>query len=150
MTPIRLTYLLALLLALPAQAETLVAARIIRSQAIIVPADLALIEKSVPGALSNAGAVLGMAARVMLYAGRPIHPGDIGPPTLVDRNQIVTLIFVRAGLIIRTEARAMGRGGLGDAVRVMNLASRTMVSGVVMADGTVHVGAPATALRGGQ
>ena len=51
MTPIRLTYLLVLSLALPAQAETLVAARIIRSQAIIVPADLALIEKSVPGAL---------------------------------------------------------------------------------------------------
>lgn len=125
-----------------AWSETLVAARTIRSQAILGPGDVAVIDKSVPGALTDAAEVVGLEARVVLYAGRPIRPGDVGPAAIVERNQIVTLIYRQGALSILADARALGRAGVGDAVRVMNLASRSTVTGIVRGDGTVTVGGP--------
>jgi flagellar basal body P-ring formation protein FlgA len=38
------------------------------------------------------------------------------------------------------DGRALGRAGIGDVVRVMNLGSRQTVSGLVLADGSIVVG----------
>ena len=125
-----------------AMAETLVAARTVRSQAILSPSDVDVIAKTIPGSLTHPDEVIGMEARVVLYAGRPIRPGDIGPPAIVEHNQIVTLLYRRGGLTLAAEARALGRAGAGDMVRVMNLASRNTVTGLVQMDGSVTVGGP--------
>ena len=50
------------------------------------------------------------------------------------------LLETEDGLRILTEGRALARGGVGDVIRVMNLSSRTTVSGRIAADGSVHVG----------
>lgn len=131
-----------LILTLPASAETLVAARTIRSQSILSPEDLVVIEQTIPGMLEALDQAVGMEARVVLYAGRPVRPGDIGPAAIVERNQVVTVLFRRGTLTIAAEARALGRAGVGDTLRVMNLASRSTVTGIVRADGTVSVGGP--------
>lgn len=128
------------LLASPVQAETLVASRTIRAQTILAPADLALTADITPGALTRAEDALGLEARVTLYAGRPIRAADLGPPALVDRNQTVRLIYRAGGLLIMTDGRALGRGGAGDQIRVLNLGSKTTVTGRVMLDGSVLVG----------
>jgi len=123
-------------------AETLVAARTIRSQAILTAADVTSIAKSIPGTLEFPDEVIGMETRVVLYSGRPIRPGDVGPPAVIERNQVVTLLFRRGGLTIVAEARSLGRAGIGDRLRLINLASRSTVTGTVQADGTVTVGGP--------
>ena len=136
----RLAATLALaMLAAPAAAETLVATRTIRAQAIIEPQDLTFDVVATPGALDDPSDVVGMETRVVLYAGRPIRPGDIGPPAIVERNQIVALVFRQGPLTIAAEGRALGRGGVGDTIRVMNLASRSTVSGLIGDDGFVSV-----------
>jgi flagellar basal body P-ring formation protein FlgA len=127
------------MLAAPAAAETLVATRTIRAQAIIEPQDLTFAAVATPGALDDPSDVVGMEARVVLYAGRPIRPGDIGAPAIVERNQIVALVFRHGTLTIAAEGRALARGGIGDLVRVMNLASRNTVTGIVGPNGSVHV-----------
>ncbi len=132
------------LLAFPVVAETIVATRTIRSQAILTESDIELIEQNIAGALTSPEDVIGMEARVVLYAGRPIRINDIGPPALVERNQIVTLYFSTGGLVIAAEARALGRAGIGDRLRVMNLASRSTVTGWVLQDGSVSVNQPQT------
>ena len=132
----------AVLLALPALADTVVAARNVRSQAILSLGDLALVEAEMPGGFQSIDDVIGLEARVVLYAGRPIRPSDVGPAAIIERNQIVTLIYRRGTLAIAAEARALGRAGIGDRLRVMNLASRSTVTGTVKADGTVTVGGP--------
>lgn len=78
--------------------------------------------------------------KVAIYAGKPLHPGDLGPPTLVERNQTVTLVYLSGGLAISTEGRALARGSEGDEVRVMNLGSRNTVTGRIGPDGAVYVG----------
>lgn len=126
-------------LGLAAEAQTLLASRTIRAQALIGPEDIALSPDSVPGALSDPTQALGLEARVVLYAGRPIRPGDLGPPAVIDRNQIVALRYNVGRLVITTEGRALGRAGVGETVRVMNLDSRTTVTGRVSPEGNVDV-----------
>ncbi|NIZ09728.1 flagellar basal body P-ring formation chaperone FlgA [Pseudooceanicola sp. HF7] len=135
-----LRLLLSLLLLAPAaQADTVIAARTIRAQTVIGVNDLVLRDVEVPGALSSLDGLVGMETRQALYAGRPIRPGDLGPPALIDRNQVVRLIYDRNGLMIVAEARALGRGGAGEVLRVMNMDSRQVVNGVIQSDGTVKV-----------
>lgn len=136
---IRLAFML-FLLAAGAMAETLVAARPIRAQQIIATEDLAVVAPTTTGALRDPAEALGMEARVTLYPNRPIRPGDLAPPALVDRNQIVTLHYATGPLVILAEGRALARGGAGETIRVMNLSSRTTISGRISETGTVTVG----------
>lgn len=133
---------LALLLALagPVSAESLVATRTIRARTLVLPEDVTLVSAELPGALSDPAAAVGLEVKVAIYAGKPLHPGDLGPPTLVERNQTVTLVYLSGGLAISTEGRALARGSEGDEVRVMNLGSRNTVTGRIGPDGAVYVG----------
>ncbi|RMD89268.1 MAG: flagella basal body P-ring formation protein FlgA [Alphaproteobacteria bacterium] len=126
----------------PAAAETLVSTRMIRAQEIIAPEDVKVTPANIPGALSAPEEAVGLEARVILYPGRPVRAADLGPPAVIERNAIVTLVFRRGGLTITADARALGRAGVGDTLRVMNLASRTIVKGIVLEDGSVRVGGP--------
>ncbi|MGR3758467.1 MAG: flagellar basal body P-ring formation chaperone FlgA [Tranquillimonas sp.] len=121
------------------QAETLVAARTLRAQTVLGPQDVAVVAGEVPGALRDPAQAVGLESRVALYAGRPIRPGEIGPPALIDRNQIVQLVYASGPLRISAEGRALDRGAAGETVRVMNLSSRTTVAGMIRADGAVVV-----------
>lgn len=123
-----------------ASAESLVAARTIPAQATIAAEDLMLVDAEIPGALTAAAAAIGLEARVAIYPGRPVRAADIGPPAVVERNAIVTLVFQTGSLSIRAEGRALARAGAGERVRVMNLASKTTVTGRVALDGTILVG----------
>lgn len=132
--------LISLMLAGPVRAESLIATRVIRAQTVLSASDMTLVAAEIDGALSDPAEALGLEARVTLYPGRAIRGSDIGPPAMVERNQLVTLIYRAGGLGITTEGRALARGGTGDVIRVMNLASRMTVAGRVAADGSVQVG----------
>lgn len=127
------------LLAAPVTAETIVAARTIPAKSIIGPDDVLLRDLDTPGGIASREAAIGQEARVALYAGRPIRQGDIGPPAVVERNQIVSLVYDRGGIIISTEGRALDRAGPGDLIRVMNLTSRTSVRARISPDGVEFV-----------
>ena len=131
---------LLLLIAAPALADSVVATRTIRPNSLIAPEDLTLVAADLPGALDDPSAALGLEARVAIYAGRAVRLADLGPPALVQRNQVVALIFLSGSLAIATEGRALARGAKDEVIRVINLASRTTVSGRVGADGAVYVG----------
>lgn len=130
---------LVVLLATPVVAESVVPTRTIRANSIILATDVGLKNANNPNGFSRLADVIGQEARVALYPGRPINIGDIGPPAMITRNQIVRLHFSGGGLRITTEGRALERGAIGDRVRVMNLSSRATLFGQVQQDGTVKV-----------
>ncbi|MEY8828751.1 flagellar basal body P-ring formation chaperone FlgA [Sedimentitalea sp. XS_ASV28] len=120
-------------------AEILVPVRTIRAKEIIGAADFVVKDASVAGALTEPHELIGQEARVALYPGRPVRPRDVGPPAIVSRNDIVTLIFVQGPLRIVTEGRSLGRGAVGETIRAMNLSSRTTVTGRIQSDGSIEV-----------
>ncbi|MBK0325740.1 flagellar basal body P-ring formation protein FlgA [Rhodobacteraceae bacterium F11138] len=133
------TLLLVVLAAPELNADILVPVRTIRAKEIILADDLALKDVDSAGALSEPGELVGFEARVALYPGRPVRPGDVGPPAVVSRNDLVDLIFIQGGLRIVTEGRSLGRGAVGETIRVMNMSSRTTVSGRIQGDGSIEV-----------
>jgi flagella basal body P-ring formation protein FlgA len=126
-------------LAAPAAADTVVAAKNLRPGMIVSAMDVKLVEAEIAGGFQLLEDVIGQEARVVLYAGRPVLPNDIGPPALIDRNQIVTLVYIAGPMTILAEGRSLGRGAVGDRVRVMNLSSRTTITGSVSLSGDVIV-----------
>lgn len=123
----------------PVTAESLIAARAIVGNSILSEADIRFARRSIEGALSDPAAVVGREARVTIYAGRPIRAGDLRAPALIERNDIVRLRYRSGGLVIEADGRALGRGAAGERISVMNLTSRTTLSGLVRKNGYVEV-----------
>lgn len=108
-------------------AEVLVATRIIPANSVVSAEDIIFRDIDVPGAATDPASVIGMETRKSIFAGRPILASDVGVPAVVERNQIIELVFQSNGLRIKTDGRALDRAGPGDLVRVMNLSSRSIV-----------------------
>lgn len=130
---------LSLVLASPVSAESLIAARAIVGSSIVGEADIRVARRTIEGALTDPASVVGREARVTIYAGRPIRAGDLRAPALIERNDIVRLRYRSGGLVIEADGRALGRGAAGDRISVMNLTSRTTLSGLVRENGYVEV-----------
>ncbi|WP_299286700.1 flagellar basal body P-ring formation chaperone FlgA [uncultured Tateyamaria sp.] len=128
-----------LLLCTSAQADVVTPTRTLRPGTLITAADLTIKAGLQDGMFDRISDVAGQEARIALYAGRPIPFEGIGPPAVINRNQIVPLQFDAGGLTIRTEGRALERGGIGDRVRIMNLSSRATLFGFVQSDGSIKV-----------
>ncbi|TWI35744.1 flagellar basal body P-ring formation chaperone FlgA [Paracoccus sulfuroxidans] len=129
-------YLLPILAALcpaVASAEAVTAARTLPAGTVIAASDV------IAANTNEVDPILGRQTRVTIYEGRQINPATLTTPTLIDRNQIVTISYVNASLRIDAEGRALSAGSAGETIRVMNNASRITVSGRVAADGTVVV-----------
>lgn len=127
-------------LASPSVADVVTPIHTIRANSLITPEDLKVSDLTMSGVISDPFEIAGLEAKRNLYAGRPIRPGDVGPAATIERNQIVILKYNLRGLVIETEGRALGRGGLGERLRVLNLSSRNTVSGRIDNQGAVRVG----------
>lgn len=120
-------------------AGVVAAAHPIRAGTIIARGDLGFIRGEARAPYTDdLGAIIGKQARISMYQGRPIRLSDVGPPTVVERNQIVTMTFRRGALSLRTEGRALDPGGVGDSVRVLNLDSRRTIFATVIGSGHVE------------
>ena len=134
-----LAFSLAILCFEEAFAQSIVPARPIRAYSVVAAEDVILSDKSHVGSYEIMSDVVGYEAKVTLYPGRPIKIGDIGPVSVIERNQNVTLVFSNGQLSIKTTGRALDRAAIGESVRVMNLASRTTVVGVALDGSNVMV-----------
>lgn len=139
MTRLRFPLLVWLIACTPAAADSLLAARTIRAHALVTAADIATDSSRVAGAAEIPDQVVGLEARVTIYAGRPVLLSEVGPAAMVARNQMVTLIFKDGAITIRAEGRALDRGGPGDLVRAMNVSSHATVTGQVSPEGEILV-----------
>jgi flagella basal body P-ring formation protein FlgA len=94
--------------------------------------------------------VVGQETRRTLRAGEPISAIDIRGVPLVRRNDIVTVVARSQGIVVRTDARALADGSLGQPIKLVSLDGRrelvARVSGYHEArvsmepldDGTMH------------
>src|SRR5262245_285201 len=68
--------------------------------------------------------VVGQETRRTLRAGEPISAVDIRSVPLVRRGDIVTVVARSRGIVVRTDARSLGDGGLGQPVKLVSLDGR--------------------------
>lgn len=80
---------------------------------------------------------VGMQARKALRAGQALRMADLAKPDLVQRDQMVTLIYQTEGLYLTMRAKANESGSEGDTVSVTNPQSKRTLQGVVSGPGQV-------------
>ncbi|QDC00537.1 flagellar basal body P-ring formation protein FlgA [Mesorhizobium sp. 8] len=83
----------------------------------------------------------GKVAKRTLLPGRYIPLSALREAWLVEQGASVQVYFIAGPLTISTTAVTLQPGAAGDLVKVRNVDSGKVLSGTVMADGTVQVGA---------
>ena len=126
-------------MALPLLADVAVAARNIRPGVVLAASDVILIRGEANDAFSDTRDLVGLEAKVALYAGHTILSSQVVRAASVERNRVIELVYATSGLSMTTEGRALGRGAEGQRIRVMNLASKTSIFGTIQRDGSVLV-----------
>ncbi len=81
----------------------------------------------------------GLAARNVIRPGQALRAADLTRPEIVQRGQMVTLVFEAPGLTLTLRGKATESGAEGDTVAVLNEQSKRTVQGVVAGPGHVVV-----------
>ena len=89
--------------------------------------------------ISDAGQLIGLAAKRGLRAGQPIRTAEVRTPRLISKGQIVTLVVKTPAMTLTSQGRALDEGGRGDVIRIINTQSRTTVEGTINRTGVVTV-----------
>jgi len=107
----------------------------------IRPSDIKIItikEKNFSkGIIVDANKLIGMTAKRMLIAGRPIKEAEVIAPQMVERGQIVTLSLNKGTMNISTQVKALENGAKGDVIRVVNLSSNKSLQAIVTGNNQV-------------
>ena len=82
----------------------------------------------------------GKVAQRTLLPGTYISMGAVRDAYAVEAGAAVQVNYVQGGLRISTTGVPLQPGAIGDVVKVRNLDSGSVFSGMVMADGTIRVG----------
>ena len=98
--------------------------------------------KIIPPAVAIAPIDLdGKVAVRTLLPGRYIQANGIREPWVVERGASVQMIFVSGGLTISAAAITLQPGAAGEFIKVRNVDSGKVLTGTVMADGSIMVSA---------
>lgn len=86
--------------------------------------------------------IVGLQTRRVLATGQTFRSDDLRRPIVVMKGQTITMQFSAPGVELSAMGRAMSEGGVGDTVTIQNPASYRMISGIVVAPGTVRATGP--------
>ncbi len=87
----------------------------------------------------DADGLIGQTPKRTLRAGQPVRVSEVRRPIVVPKGGLVTLILTSSGMQLTARGRALEDGGEGDAIRVANVQSHTLVEGVVTGVGRVTI-----------
>ncbi len=96
--------------------------------------------------LGETALAIGQSPKRVIVAGQPLAAADIGPPMLVAKGDTVVMVVDTPSMYLAVQGLALGEGGRGDIVQVMNPLSRAVVAARVTGPGRAVIaaaGAPA-------
>ena len=123
-----------------AQAETVIAQRNLPPRTVVTSDDVSISDIENSRAYSTIDSVVGKETKIAIYAGQPLLYNNTVNPIIVQRNAVVKIIYREGPLTIQADGRALGNGAAGDTIRVMNLSSRSIISGIADESGTIIMG----------
>lgn len=92
-------------------------------------------------AVRTAGQIEGKVARRTLLPGHYISTSSLREAYLVEPGAAVQVLYQAGALTITATAVTLEAGAVGDVVKLRNIDSGKVFTGIVMADGSVRVGA---------
>ena len=83
--------------------------------------------------------VIGQQLRRQMRQGVAVRLNDIAAPTLISRNEIVTIYLKSGAMTLTVKGQALADASRGQAVSVLNLLSKTVIQGIAVNPGTVEI-----------
>ncbi|QHI96467.1 flagellar basal body P-ring formation protein FlgA (plasmid) [Aristophania vespae] len=96
--------------------------------------------------LPNPDNIVGMSLSHAVAGGDPVLVTDLRRVTLIHQGDPVLITYSTPGLRLTATGRALEDGGSGQFVHALNLGSKMIVQGKVMASGEIRVDASSTAV----
>jgi flagella basal body P-ring formation protein FlgA len=114
--------------------------------AILRQSDLTIVRrpKTETSLLTDMTAAVGLAARHELRPDQPLHGADLMKPEIIAHNDTVTIVYQAPGITLTLRGQAQEAGALGDTIGVVNVDTKRVLQGVIVAPGRVAVGLAAT------
>lgn len=126
-----------------ATVPVLVAVRRLAMGEVLRAADLRAVrqraERVRPGAAQTLEQAVGQQLRRPLMEGAPVMTADLGPPAVVAKNALVTMLVESPGLSLAMQGRALDSAPQGGVVQVMNLETHAVVEAQAVGPGRVRV-----------
>ena len=91
---------------------------------------------------SRASQALGRSLRKNLSQGEAIVLNLLAEVPIIERGKSVTILVQSAGITVKAKGEALESGILGDAIKVRNLASKAVLTAVIVTNDTVEVKMP--------
>lgn len=91
--------------------------------------------------------LIGKQLKRSISTGLPISSAYVGAPTVIGRNEMVEVESVSGGVSVRTMARSLGSGAVGDLIDIETVPSKHRMLATVM--GPLKVRVAAVSARGG-
>jgi flagellar basal body P-ring formation protein FlgA len=92
-----------------------------------------------PDMIATSEEAIGLAARRALRAGQALRLAELVKPEIVQRNEMVTLVYEVPGIVLTMRGKALESGAVGDVVNVLNVQSKRTIQGNVIGPGRVGV-----------
>ena len=129
--------------------EVLTYARSLSAGEIVQPTDLvwSKVAAAPADAPADAEAIIGQAAKRPVRAGAVVQARDVGAAIVVKTGELITVAYDADGVSLSMQGKAMGPGGVGDAIAVQNPASKKIIQAVVTGPGQAVVGPAAEQLK---
>ncbi len=130
---------------------TIQAPHLVRSMAlgsVLAKSDIEM--RSVPIQLANGAGIpmieqlVGKQLQRNLLGGAALRIADVVEPTLISRNQIVTLFLKSGAMTLTVKGRALADASKGETVSVLNLLSNSVIQGIAISPGTVEISTNST------
>jgi flagellar basal body P-ring formation protein FlgA len=127
--------------------DALVLTRALGRNDVIRASDVAIERKPKAEVRGNVAVAMkdavGLAVRRPLQAGELIRAADLAKPDLIQRNDMVTIVYQAPGLLLTLRGKAADAGAMGDTISVLNIQSKRTVQGTITGPGQVTIAAPA-------
>ena len=92
--------------------------------------------------------LVGMQLNRQSREGMLLKPADVSTPSLISRNDLVTIYFRKGPMTLTVKGQAITSATTGAPVQVLNLMSRRVITATALAAGAVEVGNDPLALAG--
>jgi flagella basal body P-ring formation protein FlgA len=89
-------------------------------------------------ALLEADAIVGKSLRRPIGPGLVLKAGELKTPEIVTKNGLVTIRVETDRMVLTAQGRALDTGAMGEAIRVLNTKSNTIISAEIIGYGTVR------------
>lgn len=119
--------------------KAVVAVRRLEPGDVITPDDVRtteIAEQRLAGTVErDVSEVVGQTPKRTIVAGQPVETADVGAPIMVPKGAPVVLLLETPNMTLTAQGLALGSGGRGDVIQVMNPLSRAIVAARVTGAG---------------